>query len=74
MTNPYLLDAYGIELERALTPKRADMIGYWHGMWSHRRQDGLWKGFLRVELNPDDDRQARQELDPTVLMETDNEV
>lgn len=30
---------------------------YWYGAWSHRRDD-LWKGFLQVNLEPNDDPTA----------------
>ena len=39
--------------------KRADLlvqdVRYWYGMFSHRRGDHLWKGFLQVPLDSDDD-------------------
>ena len=36
-------------------------ITYWYSMWSHRR-DGLWKGFVQVDLNPSQDADARAVL------------
>jgi hypothetical protein len=45
------------------------MTTYWYSMWSHRRT-GQWKGFLKVDLSPDQDADAesllvvrRQELE-----------
>lgn len=37
-------------------------ITYWYSMWSHRR-DGLWKGFLLVDLDPSQDPLARAALE-----------
>ena len=34
---------------------------YWYSMWSHRR-NGLWKGYLEISLNNDDDHNAEQLL------------
>lgn len=37
---------------------------YWYGLFSHRRDDGVWRGMLRVDLNtPTDDVAAGQHLD-----------
>jgi hypothetical protein len=30
---------------------------YWYGIWSHRR-NGLWKGYLQLDLAPDEDTTA----------------
>ena len=50
----YLCDTFLVNLD-----KRADLlvqdVRYWYGMFSHRRADHLWKGFLQVPLNSDDD-------------------
>jgi hypothetical protein len=32
-------------------------ISYWYSMWSHRK-NGLWKGFVRVDISPDEDQIA----------------
>jgi hypothetical protein len=29
-------------------------VSYWHSMWSHRR-NGLWKGFVQVDISKDED-------------------
>ncbi len=34
---------------------------YWYSVWSHRRDDALWKGFLQINL-VDDDSTARDIL------------
>ena len=36
-------------------------ISYWYSMWSHRR-DGLWKGFVQVDLDSTQDPAALQLL------------
>ncbi len=38
------VDGYGIELGRPLVPATAEVIGYFHGLWAHRRVDHVWKG------------------------------
>lgn len=36
-------------------------VSYWYSMWSHRR-DGTWKGFAEIELDQNDDQDARKQL------------
>ncbi|EPE4525629.1 DUF6932 family protein, partial [Pseudomonas aeruginosa] len=38
------------------------MSAYWYSMWSHRRSK-QWKGFIAVDLAPDDDAEASQALE-----------
>jgi hypothetical protein len=41
-----------------------DLTRFWHGLFSHRKVDFVWKGMLRVPLNtPADDANARLILD-----------
>ena len=61
-TETFQIDAYGMELGKPLIQTRVENIVYWSGMWWHRRSSGLWKGFVQVDLNPDEDEQARQAL------------
>ena len=49
------VDGYGKELGRPLAVVTAMDIGYFHGMWSHRRVDHVWKGFIQVDLDPEED-------------------
>ncbi len=55
----YGVDAYpnilGVEADKGFT----EQITYWYSMWSHRRTDNLWKGFVEISLSPDDDAAAR---------------
>ena len=34
---------------------------YWYGVWSHQRSS-LWKGYLQIDLAPDEDETARANL------------
>jgi len=54
--DPYFvrLDARPVALVR--------LSAYWYSVWSHRR-DQQWKGFLQVDLSPDEDAKARDHLD-----------
>ena len=70
----FSVDAYGFQLGVALTPARAELIGYWHGMWSHRRVDLRWKGFVRIDLNPNEDAIASRASEFVDSTENDNEV
>ena len=56
------VDGYGIELGRPLAVVTAIDIGYFHGMWSHRRVDHVWKGFIQVQLDPEEDPPAQDRL------------
>ena len=39
------------------------MVAYWYSMWSHQTNTGLWKGFLSVDLSPQEDILAMQILE-----------
>lgn len=54
----YLVDGYWLQLGKPMTSATIQRITYWYSMWSHRRGDELWKGFLEVELSPDLDKEA----------------
>jgi len=58
----YNVDAYFTELGQFINQTNVKLITYWYSMWSHRR-DGMWKGFLQVDLNPINDAAARSQLD-----------
>lgn len=57
----YAMDAYFIVLGQPTDRWQVRNIAYWYSMWSHRR-DGLWKGFVQVELDPAQDGDARAVL------------
>ena len=55
------VDHYSFVLGKALDAFQIRQISYWYSMWSHRR-DGLWKGFLQIDLDPAEDEPALQAL------------
>ena len=58
----YKVDAHGVVLGEPMTDVLVDYIAYWQHVWTHRA-DGSRKGMVEVPLNPQDDPQARQNLD-----------
>ncbi|MBF0428614.1 MAG: hypothetical protein HQL94_06790 [Magnetococcales bacterium] len=61
LKSTYRMDAYHVVLGDPTDAWRVRTISYWYSMWSHRR-DGLWKGFVQVDLDPSQDRAARARL------------
>lgn len=57
----YRVDGYPMIIGDQLEDWHVDQISYWYSMWSHTREQN-WKGFVRVELNPDGDEVASQLL------------
>lgn len=57
----YCVDGYACLLGQPMESYSIKQISYWYSMWSHRR-DGLWKGFLQVDLSPFNDELAREVL------------
>lgn len=55
----YLVDAYPFVLGGPSEARHVREISYWYSMWSHRR-DGMWKGFIQVDLDPQEDIAAAQ--------------
>jgi hypothetical protein len=49
----YQVDHYWVDLTADANADLVRRVSYWYSMWSHRR-DGLWKGFLQLELAEDD--------------------
>jgi len=62
MKDVYHVDAYGIQLGRPLNSRLVGSISYWYSLWSHRRQDLEWKGFLQVSFDEIGDEQAKASL------------
>ncbi len=54
----YAMDAYFAVLGQPTDQWQVKNIAYWYSLWSHRR-DGLWKGFVQVDLDPSQDGDAR---------------
>jgi len=57
----YRVDHYAFELGKPLDAVRLKLVSYWYSMWSHRRDDQRWKGFVQVELG-EADTEAEQVL------------
>ncbi len=57
----YSIDGYFSVLGQPVDARQVQSIAYWYSMWSHRR-DGLWKGFVQVDLDPSQDADARAVL------------
>lgn len=56
----YQVDAYLVNLG-TLPELLTQQSAYWYSVWSHRR-NGLWKGFVQVELAPAKDADAAATL------------
>lgn len=54
----YSIDGYFLVLDQPTDAWQVKLISYWYSMWSHRR-DGLWKGFVQIDLDPSRDNEAR---------------
>jgi hypothetical protein len=52
MKKKFLVDAYSHIIGKPLELYDVKMISYWYSMWSHRKNDNLWKGFVKVDLDP----------------------
>jgi len=57
----YAIDGYFSVLGQPVDAHQVQSISYWYSMWSHRR-DGLWKGFVQVDLDPSQDAISRAAL------------
>ncbi|WP_420396285.1 DUF6932 family protein [Nioella sp.] len=59
----YYVDPYYMTLGGAFMPWQVQMTSYWYSLWSHRKKDGLWKGFVQISLDPSEDTNVKQRLD-----------
>lgn len=57
----YRVDAYLCVLGQVMGASDVKTIAYWYSMWSHRR-NGIWKGFVQVDIFEDEDRIANELL------------
>lgn len=57
----FQVDAYFVELDEVPPDSLVHQSAYWYSMWSHRRNQA-WKGFLRIDLAANDDKQAAEWL------------
>jgi hypothetical protein len=64
----FQVDHYLIATDVAFDAEQARRVAYWYSLWSHRREDQRWKGFVELSLSDDDtdaiDWLARQDHDP----------
>ncbi|MCR4317501.1 MAG: hypothetical protein NUW37_14270 [Planctomycetes bacterium] len=58
----YRVDAYFQVLGKPISSVYVRRVSYWYSMWSHRR-DGLWKGFLEIDLSSEEDKKALELLE-----------
>ena len=49
------VDAYFVRLNTEDPELLVNQAAYWYSVWSHRR-NGLWKGFLQIDLSSNDDQ------------------
>jgi hypothetical protein len=65
LKSAYHVDAYLVDLGGS-AEYIVERSRYWYSMWSHRR-DGVWKGYLQINLDPAEDTAARVAIDRLVL-------
>jgi len=63
------VDAYGMQLGTTFSPATIKQLSYWYSMWSHRKSDNMWKGFVQVPLSPVADKQAISYLNEIKIKE-----
>lgn len=50
----YHVDAYFVHLDGYAPEPLVGHTTYWYSLWAHKR-DGRWKGYLQIDLSPDED-------------------
>ena len=58
----FAIDGYFFMLGNPIDVKEIKIITYWYSIWSHRR-NGLWKGFVQIDLDPSQDAEANKILE-----------
>jgi hypothetical protein len=53
----YLVDSYTHQIGMPMERFDVRQVSYWYSMWSHRK-NGMWKGFVQVDLSDTDDQVA----------------
>ncbi len=67
----FKVDGYFIAISLASPERLIHRSSYWYSIWSHKR-DGTWKGFLQIDLSPNNDEVARASLNTNLdLVEED---
>lgn len=52
------VDNYFFDLGGTLGRDEIHDLGYWYSLWSHRREDRRWKGFVEIDLESNGDSEA----------------
>ncbi|MEO5378504.1 MAG: hypothetical protein H7832_12100 [Magnetococcus sp. DMHC-6] len=58
----FQVDGYFCQLSGIDADSLVENATYWYSLWSHRRT-GDWKGYLQIDLAPNEDEMAKQRLD-----------
>ena len=58
MKAEFKVDSYYGILGQQMAERHVRSICYWYSMWSHSRAQ-TWKGFVRIDLDPNEDLNAR---------------
>lgn len=58
-----------MQLGTTFSPATIKQLSYWYSMWSHRKSDNMWKGFVQVSLSPEADKKAFQTLNEIKIKE-----
>ena len=59
----YKVDGRALHLGMA-SERLVGQSAYWYGVWAHQRNTFKWKGFLQIDLAPNEDAAARALLAP----------
>ena len=59
----YRIDHYYVVLNELSLSNIVSQSAYWYSVFSHRRGDYKWKGFLQLKLGDSEDSVARAELE-----------
>ena len=57
------VDHYYVVLNEVPLSNIVSQSAYWYSLFSHRRGDYKWKGFLQLKLGDNKDTEARAELE-----------
>ena len=63
------MDAFPVLLDQTDPETLVERSAYWYGVWSHRRDDLLWKGFIQIDLADSEDECARAEINKLISEE-----
>lgn len=61
--NMHGIDSYYVPINQTTPESLVNQSVYWNGLWSHRKKDFLWKGYLQVSLESGQDTDALAELE-----------